>query len=245
MAEEDRDKTSFVTANGVYCYNVMPFSLKDAGATYQRLVNKMFKDLIESMMKMYVDYMLMKSRREEEHLKHLENGFAIMLTYGMKLNPMKYMFRVRGGKCLGYMVSEKGIEANPKKIEAIMQLGLTRMVKHVQKLIGKIALLNRFVARSVDKNISFFKILRKVIAKLDVSGRMVKWAVELGEFDIEFQRRTAIKAQVFADFVVEIVSEQQQENQSWFLHVDGSSNVSKGELGYIYKVWEASRSKLR
>ncbi|KAL0305013.1 UNVERIFIED_CONTAM: Retrovirus-related Pol polyprotein from transposon gypsy [Sesamum calycinum] len=65
MAEEDRDKTSFVTENGVYCYNVMPFSLKDAGATYQRLVNKMFKELIESMMKMYVDYMLVKNRRRK------------------------------------------------------------------------------------------------------------------------------------------------------------------------------------
>ncbi|KAL0419072.1 UNVERIFIED_CONTAM: Transposon Tf2-12 polyprotein [Sesamum radiatum] len=151
-------------------------------ATYQRLVNKMFKDLIESMMEMCVDDMLVKSRREEEHLKHLENAFAIMRTYGMKLSPMKCMFGVRSGKCLGYMVSEKGIEANPKKIEAIMQLGLPRMVKDVQKLIGKIALLNRFIAR------------------------MLKWAVKLAEFDIEFQTRTAIKAQVFADFVVEIAA---------------------------------------
>ncbi|KAL0294255.1 UNVERIFIED_CONTAM: Retrovirus-related Pol polyprotein from transposon.6 [Sesamum angustifolium] len=107
----------------------MPFGLKNAGATYQRLVNKMFKDLIESIMEMCVDDMLVIS--EKQHLKHLENEFAIMLTYGMKLSPMKCMFGVRGGKCLGYMVSEKGIEANLKKIEAIMQLGLPRMVKDV------------------------------------------------------------------------------------------------------------------
>ncbi|KAL0286766.1 UNVERIFIED_CONTAM: hypothetical protein Sradi_7140000 [Sesamum radiatum] len=130
----------------------------------------------------------------------------------MKLNPMKCMFGVRGGKCLGYMVIEKGIEANPEKIKATMQLGLTKTVKDVQKLTGKISLLNRFITKSVDKNIPFFKILRKVMAKPDVSDRMVKWAVELGEFDIEFQTRMTIKDQVFADFVVEIAGEQQQEN---------------------------------
>ncbi|KAL0416178.1 UNVERIFIED_CONTAM: Retrovirus-related Pol polyprotein from transposon gypsy [Sesamum latifolium] len=81
MAEEDRDKTSVVTENGVYCYNVMPFGLKNASATYQRLVNKMFKDLIGSIMEVYVDDMLVKSKIEEEHLRHLENSFTIMRTW--------------------------------------------------------------------------------------------------------------------------------------------------------------------
>ncbi|KAL0433559.1 UNVERIFIED_CONTAM: Retrovirus-related Pol polyprotein from transposon gypsy [Sesamum latifolium] len=94
MAEEDRDKASFVTENGVYCYNVMPFGLKNAGATYQRLVNRMFKDLIGSTMEVYIDDMLVKSRIDEEHLGHLESAFAIMRTYGMKLNPTKWTFGV-------------------------------------------------------------------------------------------------------------------------------------------------------
>ncbi|KAL0448335.1 UNVERIFIED_CONTAM: Retrovirus-related Pol polyprotein from transposon gypsy [Sesamum latifolium] len=115
MAEEDRDKTSFVMENGVYYYNVMPFGLKNAGATYQRLMNRMFKDLIRSTMEVYVDDMLIKIKIEKEHLGHLESAFTIMRTYGMKLNPTKCTFGVREGKFLGYMVSERGIEANPEK----------------------------------------------------------------------------------------------------------------------------------
>ncbi|KAL0445858.1 UNVERIFIED_CONTAM: Retrovirus-related Pol polyprotein from transposon gypsy [Sesamum latifolium] len=116
MAEEDRIKTSFITDRGIYCYNVMPFGLKNAGATYQRLVNKMFKDQIGSTMEVYVDDMLVKSMKEVDHLKDLKQAFGIMRSYGMKLNPSKCTFGVKGGKFLGYMVSERGIEANPEKM---------------------------------------------------------------------------------------------------------------------------------
>ncbi|KAL0383201.1 UNVERIFIED_CONTAM: hypothetical protein Scaly_0607400 [Sesamum calycinum] len=92
------------------------------GATYQRLVNKILKNFIEGIMEVYVDDMLVKSKKAEEHMKHLESAFAIMRTYGMKLNTTKCMFGVRGGKFLGYMISEKGIEANPEKIEAIVEV---------------------------------------------------------------------------------------------------------------------------
>ena len=95
MAEEDRDKTSFVTENDIYCYNVMPFDLKNAGATYQRLVNKMFKDLIRISMEVYVNDMLMKSRREDDHLVHLKQAFKVMRTYGMKLGPTRCTFGVQ------------------------------------------------------------------------------------------------------------------------------------------------------
>ncbi|KAL0462489.1 UNVERIFIED_CONTAM: Retrovirus-related Pol polyprotein from transposon gypsy [Sesamum latifolium] len=101
MAEEDREKISFVTENGVYCYNVMPFGLKNTGATYQRLVNRMLKDLIGDTMEVYVDDMLVKSKVEKEHLMHLESAFAIMRTYGMKLNPTKCTFGVREGNFWG------------------------------------------------------------------------------------------------------------------------------------------------
>ncbi|KAL0455840.1 UNVERIFIED_CONTAM: Retrovirus-related Pol polyprotein from transposon gypsy [Sesamum latifolium] len=86
MAEEDRIKTSFITDRGIYCYNVMPFSLKNAGATYQRLVNKMFKDQVGTTMEVYVDDMLVKSRKEEDHLEDLRQAFEVMRTYRMKLN---------------------------------------------------------------------------------------------------------------------------------------------------------------
>ncbi|KAL2236310.1 UNVERIFIED_CONTAM: Retrovirus-related Pol polyprotein from transposon [Sesamum indicum] len=161
MAKEDRNKTLFVTEQGIFCYNVMPFGLKNAGATYQRLVNKMFKDQIRRTMEVYVDDMLVKSRRPETHLSHLRESFDIMRAYGMKLNPTKCIFGVGGGKFLGYMVSSRGIEANPEKIEAILQLKSPTSVKDVQKLTGKIASLNRFISKSADRNLHFFKVLRK------------------------------------------------------------------------------------
>ncbi|KAL0292427.1 UNVERIFIED_CONTAM: hypothetical protein Sradi_6989800 [Sesamum radiatum] len=84
-------------------------------------------------MEVYVDDMLVKSR-EEVHLKDLKHAFGIMRAYGMKLNPNKCTFGVRGGKFLGYMVSERGIEANPEKIEAIAGLQSPKTLKEVQKL---------------------------------------------------------------------------------------------------------------
>ncbi|KAK4383247.1 Retrovirus-related Pol polyprotein from transposon opus [Sesamum angolense] len=104
------------------------------GAMYQRFVNKMFNDLIGKTMKVYVDDMIVKCKEEVEHLNHLQAAFEVMRKYGMKLNPAKCTFGVRGGKFLGYMVSEKGIEANPEKIKVIMQMGSPKTIKDVQKL---------------------------------------------------------------------------------------------------------------
>ncbi|KAL0360969.1 UNVERIFIED_CONTAM: Retrovirus-related Pol polyprotein from transposon opus [Sesamum radiatum] len=160
MAEEDRIKTSFITDQRIYCYNVMPFGLKNAGAMYQRLVNRMFKNQIGSTMEVYVDDMLVKST-EDDHLKELRRAFDVMRAYGMKLNPDKCTFVVRGGKFLGYMVSEKGIEANPEKIQAIMRLRSPKTLNEMQKLTGKITSLSRFISKSADRSILFFKSLRK------------------------------------------------------------------------------------
>ncbi|KAL2248407.1 UNVERIFIED_CONTAM: Retrovirus-related Pol polyprotein from transposon [Sesamum indicum] len=106
MAKEDRDKTSFITKKGIYCYNMMPFGLKNAGATYQRLVNQMFGDLLGKTMEVYVDDILVKSRRSQDHLEDLSQTFSIMRSHGMKLNPDKCTFGVTGGKFLGYMISD-------------------------------------------------------------------------------------------------------------------------------------------
>ena len=75
MAEEDQEKTAFVTNQGLYCYRVMPFGLKNAGATYQRLVNQMFKKQIGRNVEVYVDDMLVKIRKEEDHLDDLRETF--------------------------------------------------------------------------------------------------------------------------------------------------------------------------
>uniref|UniRef100_A0A2N9FD92 Integrase catalytic domain-containing protein n=1 Tax=Fagus sylvatica TaxID=28930 RepID=A0A2N9FD92_FAGSY len=136
MTKEDQEKTAFITSRGLFCYKAMPFGLKNAGATYQRLVNKMFHDQI---------------RRNVEALRR----------YNMKLNPAKCVFGVSSGKFLGFMVSQRGIEANPDKIKVILEMSPLKTVKEVQSLTGKAAALNRFVSRSTDKCLPFFRTLRK------------------------------------------------------------------------------------
>ena len=105
MDEEDQEKTAFITSQGLYCYKVMPFRLKNAGATYQRLVNKMFNKQIGRNMEVYVDDMLVKSKEELAHLDNHRETFANLKQYQMKLNLSKCVFRVVSGKFLGFMVS--------------------------------------------------------------------------------------------------------------------------------------------
>ena len=145
----------------------MPFGLKNARATYQRLVNKMFNKQIGRNMEVYVDDMLVKSKEELTHLEDLRETFAILKQYQMKLNPSKCVFGVVSGKFLGFMVSQRGIEANPKKVQAIINMVSPRTVKEVQKLTGRIAALNRFVTRATDKCLPFFKTLKRAFAWTD------------------------------------------------------------------------------
>ena len=116
LVEADQEKTSFVTSQGLFCYKVMPFGLKNAGATYQRLMNKMFAHQIGRNIQVYVDDMLVKSIREDDYLDDLKETFNTLRSYNMKLNPNKCAFRVTTGKFLGFMVSRRGIEVNLDKI---------------------------------------------------------------------------------------------------------------------------------
>uniref|UniRef100_A0A2N9HNF1 Uncharacterized protein n=1 Tax=Fagus sylvatica TaxID=28930 RepID=A0A2N9HNF1_FAGSY len=122
MDEDDQEKTSFITSRGLFCYKVMPFGLKNAGATYQRLMNRMFHDQIGRNVEVYVDDMLVKSKEEDGHLDDLRETFQTLRKYQMKLNPSKCAFGVYSGKFLGFMVSQRGIEANPDKIKAILEM---------------------------------------------------------------------------------------------------------------------------
>ncbi|KAJ9565054.1 hypothetical protein OSB04_001020 [Centaurea solstitialis] len=161
MHTDDQEKTSFMTDKGIYCYKVMPFSLWNAGSTYQRLVNMMFKEHLGRTMEVYIDDMLVKSERSHDHIHHLKQPFDILRQYKMKLNPTKCSFGVRAGKFLGYMVTQRGIEASPEQIKAIIEIQSSRNVKEVQKLTGRVAALNRFISRSSDKCHLFYNVLRK------------------------------------------------------------------------------------
>ena len=139
----------------------MPFGLKNVGTTYQRLMNKMFAQQIGKNVQVYIDDMLVKSRREDDHLEDLRETFDTFRSYNMKLNLGKCAFRVMTGKFLGFMVSQRGIKANSDKIRTILEMAPPKNVKEVQSLNGKIAVLNRFVLRIMDRCLPFFHTLKK------------------------------------------------------------------------------------
>ncbi|XP_020592205.1 uncharacterized protein LOC110032761 [Phalaenopsis equestris] len=351
MNPMDEEATSFQTDKGLYCYQVMSFGLKNAGATYQRLMNKVFKNLLGRTMEVYVDDMLVKSLEASQHISHLEECFQLLRQYNLRLNPTKCAFGVTSGKFLGFMVTHRGIEANPEKIKALKEMVPPRNIKEVQRLNARIAALSRFLARSGDKYLPFFKILRgarntgfqwtddcqiafeqlktylasppllskpiqgemlfiylaislnaissvlvrientikkpvyyvskvlsdtescylmadktalalvflarrlrpyfqahtigvytrlplkAILQKPEASRRLVKWSVELGEFDIHYLPRPNIKSQVLADFVVECAVPTTDEPPSsllqspqWTLYVDGASGNSGAAL---------------
>uniref|UniRef100_A0A2N9ET33 Uncharacterized protein n=1 Tax=Fagus sylvatica TaxID=28930 RepID=A0A2N9ET33_FAGSY len=327
MDESDQEKTSFITSKGLFCYRVMPFGLKNAGATYQRLMNKMFHHQIGRNMEVYVDDMLVKTKDDMKHLEDLKETFETLRQYRMKLNPSKCVFGVSSGKFLGFMVSQRGIEANPDKIKAVLEMTPPRSTKEVQSLTGRVAALNRFVSRATDKCLPFFKTLRKAFVwtdecqqsfeelkryltsppllspsqqgetlslylavsptavssaliredggtqlpvyytsrafqgaedrypameklalalamnKPDAAGRLIQWAVELSEFDIEYHPRQAIKAQALADFIAEFTVNEDEPSEEkpdevWEIEIDGSSVKGAGGVGIVFKTPE-------
>ena len=159
MDPNDQEKTSFVTAQGTYCHRVMPFGLKNAGATYQRLVNRIFQKQIGATMEVYIDDMLVKSITADLHIAYLSKAFQILRNYNM--NPAKCAFGVSAGKFLGFIVNHRGIEANPEKIKALLDMPSPSGIKEVQRLIGRIAALSRFVSSASDKCQPFFQVLKK------------------------------------------------------------------------------------
>ena len=129
MAEEDRENTSFITEEGICCYRTMLFELKNAGATSQRLINKLFQDQIGRSMEVYVDDMIVKSRAGPQLVPDLREILNILRESRMRLNPNKCTFGVRSGRFLGFLVSREGIRANPEKLQAIMDMAPPRNVK--------------------------------------------------------------------------------------------------------------------
>ncbi|KAJ4720741.1 Retrovirus-related Pol polyprotein from transposon opus [Melia azedarach] len=319
MYAPDEEGTSFITNKGLYCYMVMPFGLKNAGATYQRLVNKLFKEQIGRTMEIYVDDMITKSMKIADHVSHLRGTFDVLRKFDMKLNPEKCAFGVAAGKFLGYMVHQRGIEANPEKIKAIVEMRSPRTTKEIQSLAGRVAALSKFVSKCTDLCHPFFqaikrakgqqwdedceaafqnlknylasppilakpypgdnllmylavsttavssvlireeeggmqkpvyytsKALTEILHKPESSGRLMKWCMELSEFEIHYRPRNAIKGQAIADFVAEFTPDledlgtdmnQREEweaetSSPWILHVDGSSSSQGSGAGVL------------
>ncbi|KAI3767660.1 hypothetical protein L2E82_17975 [Cichorium intybus] len=351
MRKEDEDKTAFYTDHGTFCYQKMPFGLKNAGATYQRLVDKVFKDQIGRNVEVYVDDMVIKSRAEQSLLQDIEETLKTLSKIQMKLNSAKCTFGVEEGKFLGYYVTREGIQPNPEKIKDFVEIKSPACLREIQGLNGKFTALGRFVAKSVEKALPLFNTLkgcvnknnfqwtdeaetalthlkeamkslptlacpvpgeklsiylaaspdaisavitverehqqrpvyfvsralqgpelrylqleklvlaliyaarrlrryfqahhievltsqpiRQILLKPEKSGRLAKWAIELGEHDIDYKPRTSIKGQALADFLAEIPEEEEAAKsqptkqeldkppEAWMLHTDGAAS---------------------
>uniref|UniRef100_A0A2N9IVW5 RNA-directed DNA polymerase n=1 Tax=Fagus sylvatica TaxID=28930 RepID=A0A2N9IVW5_FAGSY len=161
MAHSDQEKTAFITPKGVYCYRVMPFGLKNAGATYQRMVTGMFGHLIGNTVEAYIDDMLIKSKKKTSHVEDLREVLEILRATKLRLNATKCLFGVSSGKFLGHMISYNGVEANPDQISALLSLQPPKDAKQVQRLTGMVAALGRFISRSADRCRPFFQLLGK------------------------------------------------------------------------------------
>jgi hypothetical protein len=145
MAEEDKEKTIFVTPWGTFCYKVMPFGLKNAGATYQRAMITLFHDMMHREVEVYVDDILAKSKKEEDHVQVLRRLFERLQKYQLKLNPAKCSFGVKTGKLLGFIVSDQGIEFDPDKAKAIQEMPAPKIEKEVRSFLGCLNYTARFI----------------------------------------------------------------------------------------------------
>ncbi|KAK1603160.1 hypothetical protein QYE76_018772 [Lolium multiflorum] len=115
LKEEDEAKTAFITPYGVFCYKTMPFGLKNAGATYQRMMQKCLATQIGKNVQVYIDDVVITSKKGSTLIEDLKETFDNLDKFCLKLNPTKCSFGVPAGELLGFLVSARGIEANPEK----------------------------------------------------------------------------------------------------------------------------------
>jgi hypothetical protein len=161
MSREDRKHTAFVTVDGLYCYVVMPYVLKNALPTFVRAMSKTFGDLIRDRVEVYVNDIMVKTKRGSTLVEYLTLVSDKLRATHTKLNPDKCVFGVSAGKLLGFLVSHRAIEENPEKIKAIEAMRPPTRIKDVQKLTGSLAALSRFISRLAERALPFFKLLRK------------------------------------------------------------------------------------
>ena len=129
MAESDQAATAFITPYGPFCFNTMPFGLKNTGATYQRMIQTCLEKQNGKTVEAYIDDVVVKTKHVDSLIDDLRLTFDNLRTYDIKLNPKKCVFGVPAGKLLGFIVSSRGIEANPAKIRALSQLAIETDLK--------------------------------------------------------------------------------------------------------------------
>ncbi|OMO95998.1 reverse transcriptase [Corchorus capsularis] len=162
IAEEDVQKTAFRCPGviGTFEWVVMSFGLKNAGATYQRAMNAIFHDMIGKFMEVYINDVVVKSHNSLDHIDHLKQSFDRMRRHDLKMNPLKCAFGVTAGNFLGFLVHQRGIEVDQNKTRAIMQAQPPANKKELQRFLGQVNFLRRFISNTAGKTKAFSPLLR-------------------------------------------------------------------------------------
>ncbi|GKV33270.1 hypothetical protein SLEP1_g41798 [Rubroshorea leprosula] len=266
MAPEDEEKTSFYAGDEIYCYVMMPFGLKNAGATYQKMVTIVFRAQIGKNLEVYVDDIVVKSLKAENHLADLDETFNNLRKNQVRLNPAKCIFGVESGKFLDGEILYLYLEISDEAISLVLVREEAKQQKPIYYISSvlhgaelrypiaeKAALAVVTSARKLRPYFQSHPIivltdqpLRQILQKPECSGRLIKWAVELGEFEITFQQRSTIRAQALADFIVECTpcpSTSTPEPNEWTLYVDGASSSKGSGAGALLIGPEGYRSE--
>jgi hypothetical protein len=139
----------------------MSFELKNVGATYQRCIQFCFKGQIGCNLEVYVDDVIIKSRRSSNLIANLKETFNNLRLFNIKMDTKKCTFEVPWGKLLGYIITEQGIEENLNKISIIVEIGQVRNVKDVQRLMGCLVALLHFMSQLGERKLLLYKLLKK------------------------------------------------------------------------------------
>ncbi|GJU99498.1 reverse transcriptase domain-containing protein [Tanacetum coccineum] len=266
MAEKDEEITAFFTREGVFCYRRLPFGLKNAGATYQRLRDKFFGSQIGRNIEVNTDDMIIKSDFDEEMLADIEETLGRLWAINLKLNPRKCSFKVEEGIYSDHLITKHGIRAdpskcregppfheNPKKLHEWKDGSVDNRSK--RSLLKNERML-RVIANNGYTNQRYFQAhpiqvlsdmpIKQVLAKPEKSGRVAKWAIKLGEHEIEFKGMNSIKGQILADFLAETspIKKEEEKNgeakrkepepeNTWKLFTDGASSSDGSGAGLM------------
>ncbi|XP_031096909.1 uncharacterized protein LOC116001159 [Ipomoea triloba] len=288
MSEANEEKTAFVTPDGLYCYQVMPFRLKNVGATYQRMINLVFGGLLGRSMEAYIDDMLVKSAARADHAAHLRACFEIMRNHRLRLNPKKCTFAVQTGKFLGYMMTNRAtfedlkaylaspivlskpelredlevyLAVSDRAVSAVLcridSEGVQRPVYYVshalqgpefrytrlEKVVfALVVAAKRLTPYFQGRNVCVLtdQPIGAILKTSTSSGRLVKWAMMLTQFALEYKPRPSIKAQALADFVVECTARDTGTDQNdlqspewWEVSTNGSSEKKGAGAGIV------------
>ena len=161
MAPREAEKTAFRTPMDNFYYTVIPFGLKNASATYQRVMTAIFHDMMHQELEDYVDDIVVKSRRREEHFHMLKMVFERCRAFKLRMNPLKCAFGVSSGKFLGFLVHNRGIDVDPAKATAIATMRPPDTVKELKSFLGKVSYIWRFIPELASITFTFTKLLRK------------------------------------------------------------------------------------